>query len=98
MMFLKTTEGGQKIMEYLIILLLLLLVAILYFKKPNQLQDKLIDLTLEQIKQNEAEIVKGSYNALPDSLKQKIDSKVFADIVSKALDVTLDVIEDEIKK
>jgi hypothetical protein len=85
-------------MEYLIIILLLSLVAVLYFKKPNQLQAKLIDITLKEIKQNEAEIVKGSYNALPDSLKVKMDSKAFADIVSYALGVTLDVIEDEIKK
>jgi hypothetical protein len=85
-------------MEYIILLLLVVIVGILFFKNPSQLQNKLIDATVKELRDREADIVLGAYNKLPKEIKDKVDSKMYAEIISFGLNVTLEIIEDELKQ
>lgn len=85
-------------MEYIVILLLLSVIVILAFRQPNKIKEIVINSTIEEIKKNEAEIVNGVYNRLPESLREKVDSKTVAELVSFALNVGLDIVESELKK
>lgn len=85
-------------MEYIVILLLLSVIVILAFRQPNKIKEIVINSTIEEIKKNEAEIVNGVYSRLPESLREKVDSKTVAELVSFALNVGLDIVESELKK
>lgn len=83
-------------MEYVIIGLLILLLIVLYFKKPKELTNLIVTLTVKNLREREAEIVLGLYNKLPSHIKEKIDSKTISYLVSFTIGVAIDVLEKTI--
>lgn len=80
-------------MEYIVVVLLLALIAVLLFKKPNKIQSVITNTAIEALRKNEAEIVQGLYNKLPKSIKEKVDSKTIAEIVSFTIGIVADLFD-----
>lgn len=79
-------------MEYIVALLIVALIVVLYMKKGDKVYDAVIDNLTTKLREKEAEIVWGLYNKLPKAIKDKVDSKTIADIVSFAIGIVADVL------
>jgi len=79
-------------MEYLVVLLVLAIIAIYFFKKPNKVKETIVDALVESLRKNEPYIVQGIYNKLPASIKNKVDSKLIAEIVESTIGVVIDLL------
>jgi F0F1-type ATP synthase assembly protein I len=79
-------------MEYIVALLVIALIVVLYIKQPSKIYDVVIGSLVESLQNKEGEIVYGLYNKLPQAIKDKVDSKLLAEIVSFILDVVVDVL------
>lgn len=79
-------------MEYIIALLVIALIVVLYIKNPSKIYDAVIGSLIESLKVKEGEIVYGLYNKLPQSIKDKVDSKVIAEIVGFTIGIVADVL------
>lgn len=79
-------------MEYIVALLIIAIIVILYIKQPNKVYDVVIGSLVDTLKSKEGEIVYGLYNKLPQSIKDKVDSKTISDIVSFTIGVVADLL------
>lgn len=79
-------------MEYIIALLVIALIVILYIKQPNKVYDVVIGSLIYSLKEKEGEIVYGLYNKLPQHIKDKVDSKIIAEIVGFTIGIVVDVL------
>ncbi|MEK5036281.1 hypothetical protein MKY96_33050 [Paenibacillus sp. FSL R7-0302] len=85
-------------MEYLIALLVVALIAVLYFKNSSKVYKVIVGTLIEALKNKEAEIVYGLYNKLPQSIKDKVDSRMIAEIVGFTIGVVADILSDKAAK
>ncbi|MGG4105127.1 hypothetical protein AAXB25_14520 [Paenibacillus lautus] len=79
-------------MEYIVALLIIAIIVILYIKQPNKVYDVVIGSLVDTLKSKEGEIVYGLYNKLPQSIKDKVDTKTIAEIVSFTIGVVADLL------
>lgn len=80
-------------MEYTIILLLVTLIVIIYFKKPNKMQNAMIDAVVKNIRENESKIIEGSYSKLPYKVREDLNFEILKSVVSTVVDLACDVLE-----
>jgi hypothetical protein len=79
-------------MEYVVALLVVALVVVLYFKQSDKVYAVVIGKLIETLDNNEGEIVYGLYNKLPQQIKDKVDSKLIAEIVSFTIGILIDIL------
>ncbi|WP_090739445.1 hypothetical protein [Paenibacillus sp. Mc5Re-14] len=79
-------------MEYIVALLIIAIIVILYIKQPNKVYDVVIGSLVGTLQSKEGEIVYGLYNKLPQSIKDKVDSKTVAEIVSFTIEIVADLL------
>lgn len=79
-------------MEYIVALLIIAIIVILYIKQPSKVYDIVIGSLVDTLKSKEGEIVYGLYNKLPQGIKDKVDSKTIAEIVSFTIGVVADLL------
>ncbi|OME54141.1 hypothetical protein BSK59_16305 [Paenibacillus odorifer] len=82
-------------MEYIVALLVIALIVAIYFKQPNKVYDVVVGSLIESLRNKEGEIVYGLYNKLPQSIKDKVDSKVIADIVGFTIGIVADMLGEK---
>lgn len=78
-------------MEYIVALLVIAIILLFYFKQPDAVYKAVTGTLTEKLQSKEGEIVYGLYNKLPQSIKDKVDSKTIADIVSFTIDIMVDL-------
>lgn len=79
-------------MEYIVALLIIAIIVILYIKQPSKVYDVVIGSLIGTLQSKESEIVYGLYNKLPQSVKDKVDSKTIAEIVSFTIGIVTDLL------
>lgn len=79
-------------MEYVIVLLIIALIVVLFIKQPSIIQGVVFGSLIETLQNREGEIVYGLYNNLPQHIKDKVDSKLIAEIVSFTIGIVVDVL------
>ncbi len=91
-------------MDVLVIILVILLAITIFIKREDkkeyltQVRSKTTQTLLQTLQENEHEIILGSYTRLPDNTKSVISSKAFADIIGIGLEISKDIIEEELTK
>ena len=80
-------------MEYIVIVLLLSIIAIMFFKNPNAVMDKIIDDTIDEVIINEHSIADGAYEKLPEDVKKYVSKAVVSYIVSHTIKTAIDTLK-----
>lgn len=81
-------------MEYIVILSLLVIIGIMWFKKPNEVQNKLTEAIVNRVNESKDEIAEGVYNKLPDKVKEDVPKEMIIIAVTEILGIATEVIED----
>lgn len=74
--------------DYFILTMGILVLILAFIKRPS----KLFKLLTSAIKDNEGQIVANVYNSLPKQVRDRVDSKLVAEIIESVIDILVEEI------